>query len=85
MSNTHTSMNGQGQQAVPANQPQKSRKQLIIDLKSAQGRLDRSQERLKDIETSTPTAFFEIKRAKDVVSAARAIVELYADEVKKLG
>lgn len=80
MNNTQEANNGQG--AVLNPRPAELRRKLIIDLKSAQGRFDRSQERLKELETKTPTAFFEIKRAKDVVSAARAIVELYDAELK---
>lgn len=75
-----------GQSGAPANKPRppaEQKRKLIVDLKAAQGRLDRSQERLKELETNSPTAFFEIKRAKDVVSAARAIVELYDAELKQ--
>lgn len=79
----NSTQNGQVPNPAPL-KPAVRRRQLIVDLKSAQGRLDRSQERLKEIETKTPTAFFEIKQAKDVVSAARAIVELYALEVDKI-
>lgn len=81
MNNTQQQRHNGQAKALPEAQ---RRLQLIVDLKQAQGRLDRSQERLKELETSQPTAFFEIRRAKDVVSAARAIVDLYALEVKKL-
>lgn len=58
------------------------RKRLIIDLDAAKGRLERSRERVTELEKNQPTAFFEIKKAKDIAAAANAIVQLYAGQVE---
>lgn len=58
---------------------------LIIDLNSARARLKQVRENAAVLERTSPTAFAEIRMAKNIVSSAAGVVELYTKQLEEQG